>query len=586
MNTDEDNPEKAETGNTSDTNIDDEKESEKESEKEISTKSLKTKFSLFEDNSYESIRASRPRSKSPAMNLDATSMLRSRSSTKSPVLHVRSKSKSLPRSRSSSVSRSMSNTRIRSRSSSEDQEYKSKSRSVSLKSRSRSLSRNSSRSVSMDSENQKSRNESKSKSSSRSRSRSESKVASKSKSRSRSRTRSKSRSMTRSKSRSMTRSKSRSMTRSKSRSKSRSMTRSTSRSKSRSRSSSTEISRVKKGDKRETKKRILESEDESVDNFSEDEETKNKKAKDIKKGEKDKDSEDDIRDVDREDEAHQGNDFDLMMQKKKAENNHRRKKKDIDVINDNDDAIAKMIADMRIAAKEDRDLNIIGKPATKKMGMFKNVLHNLQKVELQLAFIEANLLSVMTDWLAPMPDKSLPHINIRTEFLKMLKNMKIEDTTRLKESGIGKAVMYLYRHPREDRHNKILAGHIINEWARPIFKKETDMSRLTKDERREKDADMAARLGRKKKRKLENEEEVQIRPGDPGWVERARVPMVDNAEYIQRPVWQTTVEVSDVKKSNKISLLEKHKRLFAEKKRLSKNLSLVKISIEGSKMSE
>jgi len=30
--------------------------------------------------------------------------------------------------------------------------------------------------------------------------------------------------------------------------------------------------------------------------------------------------------VDREDEAHQGNDFDLMMQKKKAENNHRRYK--------------------------------------------------------------------------------------------------------------------------------------------------------------------------------------------------------------------------------------------------------------------
>merc|ERR1712106_1158282 len=76
------------------------------------------------------------------------------------------------------------------------------------------------------------------------------------------------------------------------------------------------------------------------------------------------------RDLDDNEEAG-GNDFDNMMQKKKAANRRLRRKKDIDVINDNDDAIAKMIADMRIAAKEDRDLNDMGKPAIKKMGMFK-----------------------------------------------------------------------------------------------------------------------------------------------------------------------------------------------------------------------
>jgi hypothetical protein len=47
-----------------------------------------------------------------------------------------------------------------------------------------------------------------------------------------------------------------------------------------------------------------------------------------------------------------------MLERKKAEGRKRRRKKDIDLINDNDDAIAKMIADMRLAAREDRDLNI------------------------------------------------------------------------------------------------------------------------------------------------------------------------------------------------------------------------------------
>ena len=43
-----------------------------------------------------------------------------------------------------------------------------------------------------------------------------------------------------------------------------------------------------------------------------------------------------------------------MLEQKRAANRRYRKRKDIDVINDNDDAIAKLIADMRQAARDDR----------------------------------------------------------------------------------------------------------------------------------------------------------------------------------------------------------------------------------------
>ncbi|KFV01077.1 Protein IWS1, partial [Pterocles gutturalis] len=290
-------------------------------------------------------------------------------------------------------------------------------------------------------------------------------------------------------------------------------------------------------------------------------------------------------------------DFDMMLQRKKSMSGKRRRNRDGGTfISDADDVVSAMIVKMNEAAEEDRQLNTQKKPALKKLTLLPTVVMHLKKQDLKETFIDSGVMSAIKEWLSPLPDRSLPALKIREELLKILQELPSVSQETLKHSGIGRAVMYLYKHPKESRPNKDMAGKLINEWSRPIFGLTSNYKGMTREEREQRDLEQMPQRrrlsscgGQTPRRDLEKVltgEEKALRPGDPGFCARARVPMPSNKDYVVRPKWNVEMESSRFQGTSKkgVSRLDKQMRKFTDIRKKSRSAHAVKISIEGNKM--
>ncbi|XP_005737522.1 protein IWS1 homolog isoform X3 [Pundamilia nyererei] len=288
-------------------------------------------------------------------------------------------------------------------------------------------------------------------------------------------------------------------------------------------------------------------------------------------------------------------DFDIMLARRKAMNSKKRRHRDGGTfISDADDVVNAMITKMNEAAEEDRALNSQKKPALKKLMLLPQVVMHLKKQDLKETFIDSGVMSAIKEWISPLPDKSLPALRIREELLRILQELPSVSQETLKHSGIGRAVMFLYKHPKESRANKDLALKLINEWSRPIFGLTSNYKGMTREERQQRDLDQQMpqrrRLssgGQTPRRDLEKQltgEEKALRPGDPGFCARARVPMPSNKDYVVRPKWNVEGDSSRGPVRKSLSRVDKQMRRFADIRRLTKTGHAVKISVEGNRM--
>ncbi|GAA6052570.1 hypothetical protein JCM3770_003248 [Rhodotorula araucariae] len=136
----------------------------------------------------------------------------------------------------------------------------------------------------------------------------------------------------------------------------------------------------------------------------------------------------------------------------------------------NDEAVATLRSEMLRAAEEDVEENNVGRPALNKLRLLPKVVDLMQKTALHDTIVENGMLEAVKRWLEPLPDKSLPALNIQRPLISLLRTITIE-TSALKSSELGKVIYFYTKCKRVDPSIARMASQLVGEWMRPILRR-------------------------------------------------------------------------------------------------------------------
>eukprot|EP00922_Rhytidocystis_sp_ex-Travisia-forbesii_P054442 GHVS01080701.1.p2 GENE.GHVS01080701.1~~GHVS01080701.1.p2 ORF type:complete len:517 (+),score=87.05 GHVS01080701.1:89-1552(+) len=135
--------------------------------------------------------------------------------------------------------------------------------------------------------------------------------------------------------------------------------------------------------------------------------------------------------------------------------------------------IGDVLRRMREAADYDAEALRNNQPATAKLQLLEQCVREMSKPKFVQWFVQEGACQVLSDWLAPLDDGSLPNITIRTELLKLLSKMPI-NCEDLKGNDLGKRLVAMWHHAEETDQNMGRIRSLIAQWLRPLMGSSSD----------------------------------------------------------------------------------------------------------------